>query len=502
MSVFAAHAGSSSARCVGQLVEPDRLHGQIFDAVCDPLVVMDAQGGVLAANAAAVRLFDLNTPAQKRRARPVRLSVNIAALGELAGRGEKIEGFPVIDRSGRATGVTFDVTPLSAPAGHALLQFRVRVESLARELWTDDAVTTVAHEFRNPLAAMRSALNLLAAGDAGALPPCQLRFIEAVQRGVGRLSRIVDGYLDLGRVRAGQLTLERNDEDVRGLLENILGDLVLCHPALGQRLGVDVAPDARDVFADRDRITQVILNLVYNAARFTPEDKRVVLRAARAGREALDDPLRVLPFDLLGEPCFTCIEVEDEGIGMSAEVLAHVFDRYREDSADAGPPAGGAHLGLHIARALVDAHDGWMRIESRLGEGTTARVFLPSDAATARLMSRLRCAEGAVQMARAARRPVTVALIEDEALRVDGDTPAHRPHACADNSERRTWVLRDGLALAVMCDDERGAAPDGACRIEDRMTFSGALRSAGKTLMEQKNNRAARAVPGLEPVRE
>jgi hypothetical protein len=131
-------------------------------------------------------------------------------------------------------------------------------------------------------------------------------------------------------------------------------------------------------------------------------------------------------------------------------------------------------------------------------------VFLPSDAATARLMSRLRCAEEAVQMARAARRPVTVALIEDEALRVDGDTPAHWPHACAGDAERRTWVLKDGLALAVICDDEPGAAPgiSGACRIEDRMTFSGALRSAGKALMEQKNNRAARAVPGLEPVRE
>jgi signal transduction histidine kinase len=476
-------------------LEPNHLHGHIFEAVADPLVVVDATGGVLAANAAAMRLLDLGTPPPAGwRVRVSRLAVDLDALGELAARNEKIEGAPVTDRAGRPVGIMVDVTPLSGPDSEALLHFRVRTESRARELWTDDAVATVAHEFRNPLAAMGSALNLLAAGDAGELTPGQMRFIDAAQRGAGRLSRIVDGYLDLGRVRAGALLLERREENVRALLENILADLVLCNPSLRDRLGIDVAEDVHDVFVDRDRITQVLLNLVYNAARFTPEDKRVTLRAVRAGREAVDDPMRVLPFELLGEPVFTCLDVEDEGIGMSADVLAHVFDRYHEEEGDAGHPGSGAHLGLHIARALVDAHDGWMGIDSRLGQGTTARVFLPADLATARLMSRLRSAEEAVQVARAALRPVSVALIEDDAIHA-GDIHA---------TGARTWAIRDGLALAVVCGDELDAAPSvvGICRMEKSMTFSGGLRAAAKNLLEAKTDRAARAVPGLEPVRE
>ena len=152
----------------------------------DPLVVLDARGLLLAANAAALRLLDIGD------ARPgVRVSLDMNALRALAARGERVDDVPVVDRAGRRNDMTVDVIP--RVSGGTLLHFRLRAVSLARELWTDDAVSTVAHEFRNPLASMRSALNLLAAGDAGELTPPQLRFIDAVQRGVARLTGIVDG---------------------------------------------------------------------------------------------------------------------------------------------------------------------------------------------------------------------------------------------------------------------------------------------------------------------
>ncbi|HET6462589.1 MAG TPA: HAMP domain-containing sensor histidine kinase, partial [Candidatus Krumholzibacteria bacterium] len=400
-----------------------------------------------------------------------------------------------------ATDVTADVIPLRhARDAHTLLRFRVHADSFARELWTDDAVSTVAHEFRNPLASMRSALNVLATGDAGEIAPTQMRFIEAVQRGVERLSRMVDGYLDLGRVRAGELSLERRDEDVRALLDGVVRDFSLCQPPTGARITVDVPERAPRVFVDHDRITQVLLNLVYNAARFTPGDGQVTLRASGAGREALDDDMRVLPFDVLGEPRFTCISVEDEGIGMSADVLAHVFERYRDEGSQ---PGGGAHLGLHIARTLVDAHDGALRIESRLGQGTTARVLVPSDSRTARMMLRLRHAGDAVEVARAARRSVTVALVEDYELRMEAELPASWARASGDRASlpARVWVIRDGLALVMTCGDlpvlESWLA--GACRVGANMTFSGAVRAAAARLLEQRNPGAVR---GLEPVRE
>jgi signal transduction histidine kinase len=479
----------------GIVLSTDHLHELTFDAVADPLVVV-GRAGVVSANRGALRIFDLSATRESGR-RSHRVNVDLSGLWQLAAGGQPVEGAPVVDRSGRETGIRVDVTPLDGAPDLALLHFRVRAQALARELWTDDAVASVAHEFRSPLAAMRSALNLLSAGDAGALPPAQLRFVAAVQRGVGRLSRIVDAYLDLGRVRAGVLALERRDEDVRGLVENILGDLVLCHPALRGRVGVDMAHDVETIHADRDRMTQVLLNLVCNAARFTPEGKRVTVRALRSGREALGDEQRLLPFELLGEPSFTCIEVEDEGIGMGAEALASAFEPYRDDADDMQAGAG-AHLGLHIARELVEAHDGAIRIESRLGQGTSVRVFIPADAATARMMSRLSRAEKAVESARSARCSVTVALMEEDSIRADQDLPAAWMRLLLD-SNAQAWAVRHGLALLVT----RGDLPVvdsehfGACRVGGSMTFVGAVRAAAARLAEQKSRRAARAVPGV-----
>ncbi|HXS10593.1 MAG TPA: hypothetical protein VN852_11475, partial [Candidatus Krumholzibacteria bacterium] len=105
------------------------------------------------------------------------------------------------------------------------------------------------------------------------------------------------------------------------------------------------------------------------------------------------------------------------------------------------------------------------------------RVLLPSNAATARLVSRLRLAEEAVETARMARRIVTVALIEDETLRMDAELPAHM------------WTIRDGLGVLVTCGDLPAVDSRlaGACRVGASMTFSGAVRSAAARLVEQKN---------------
>ena len=212
----------------------------------------------------------------------------------------------------------------------------------------------------------------------------------------------------------------------------------------------------------------------------------------------------------MGEPSFTCIEVEDEGIGMGADALAHVFDRYHDDGDGEQSAGGGAHLGLHIARALVDAHDGRLRIESSLGVGTTASVYLPTDRATARMLSRLRQAEEAARVAWAARRDLTLLLIDDDAITGDA-LHAEWARTCLLNPEHATfisatlvWIIRDGLALALVSggDALTGVATAGACPIDDNMTFGAALRAAARDLEDQKNNRVDRAVPGPEPVRE
>jgi len=109
----------------------------------------------------------------------------------------------------------------------------------------------------------------------------------------------------------------------------------------------------------------------------------------------MEDDVRLAPWDVVGRPHLVRIDVEDRGLGMTPDVLAHLFDRYH-GSADAesvtsfvaASGAGGTHLGLHISRAIAEAHDGWLRVESNLGEGTTASVFIPEDEETSRVLSR------------------------------------------------------------------------------------------------------------------
>jgi signal transduction histidine kinase len=436
-------------------MEKRSLYAHIFDAIRDPILVVDEGGDVQAANAAAMRLFDFASES-RAHASGARLAIDARALAALVHAGERVRGVPVMDEFGRETGVEVDVEPMALPARNRLLHFRARAEVLQRELWTDEAVASVAHEFRNPLSSMKNALDVMASGAAGEMTDLQRRFIDTFRRGTARLARLVDGYLDLARVRAGALSLARAHHDVGSLVDEIADDLVTLHPALAGRLLREVAEDARGAYLDRDRMAQVLLNLVANALRFTPEDRRVAVRVSRAGREALDDDLRLLPWDVLGDPRWVRIDVEDEGIGMGPETLAHAFDPYH--AAESDTHGAGAHLGLHIARSLVAAHDGWMHVESRLGEGTIIGVFVPEDEDTATRVSRLRLAAATLARLRLARRSATLAVItagERENVRACEEAwravaRVNPARADVPPGEASVWILSDRVAVAVV----------------------------------------------------
>jgi signal transduction histidine kinase len=438
-------------------METKSLYAHIFDAIRDPILVVDEGGDVQAANASAMRLFDF-AHEDRPRAPGTRLSVDARALASLVQAGDRVRGVPVLDCSGRETGVEVDIEPMPAPARHRLLHFRARTDSIQRELWTDEAVASVAHEFRNPLSSMMNALEVMASGGAGELNAAQNRFLGAFRRGTARLARLVDGYLDLARVRAGALCLAREHHDVRSLVGEIADDFLTLHPALAGRLVRDVAADVRAAYVDRDRLAQVLLNLVANAIRFTPPDRSVAVRVSRAGREALDDDLRLLPWEVLGDPRWVRIDVEDEGIGMGPETLAHAFQPYHGSESATPASTAGAHLGLHIARALVEAQDGWVAIESRLGMGTTIRVFVPEDQDTATRVSRLRAAAATLGRLRAARRDATLAVIAGEgggtvracAEAWRGLAAVNPARSDVPPGRASVWTLSDDVAVAIV----------------------------------------------------
>jgi signal transduction histidine kinase len=207
------------------------------------------------------------------------------------------------------------------------------VDRFRREL-----IANASHELRTPLSALQAVLENVADG----LQEPDAQTIAAMQGQVDRLRRLVEQLLDLSRLEAGAVPLERTSFRVADVLRDSVAEARLHAPA-GLTFSVSVEPEDLTIEADRDRIHQVILNLVTNAVRHAPADSTIGVTAAERGGEVT-------------------LDVVDRGEGISPEDAARVFQRfYRSDTARSARD-GGSGLGLAIARWIVDLHGGAIRI--------------------------------------------------------------------------------------------------------------------------------------------
>lgn len=214
-------------------------------------------------------------------------------------------------------------------------------------------VADASHELRAPLTAIQGNIELLSR--VRDMPQEErAEAISYLETEVHRLSRMVGELLTLARADAGQ-TLQRRDVD----LDAVLLDAVAGIRSAGKRNPIEVeAIEPLKVSGDPDRIKQLILILLDNAVKYSRQGAAVRIGLRRAGDRAI-------------------LEVADKGIGIRAEDLPHIFERfYRADPARSRDP-GGTGLGLSIARWIVDQHDGDITVDSHVGRGTTVTVRLP-----------------------------------------------------------------------------------------------------------------------------
>lgn len=239
--------------------------------------------------------------------------------------------------------------------GSLARSFNAMVGQLRRiEETRRDFFATVSHDLRSPLTSIRGAAELLREGVPGPLTDKQKRLADIVSVSSGRLLRLVNQILEMSRLQAGLLDLERNDLDLGELVDRAVEEL---HPLASEatvtleceRIGADFA-----YCGDVERLHQVIVNLGANAIRFTQPGGRVVARVIDAGSE----------FEL---------QVEDTGVGIPADALPYIFDAYRQ----AHRERGGTGLGLAIVRGIAEAHGGRVTVESREGKGSRFTVLLP-----------------------------------------------------------------------------------------------------------------------------
>ncbi|HEX4565862.1 MAG TPA: ATP-binding protein, partial [Vicinamibacterales bacterium] len=241
--------------------------------------------------------------------------------------------------------VAFDVTDLVRARREAELANRAKDEFLAM----------LGHELRNPLAPMRTALQLMRLRGGNALE----RERTVIERQTQHLVRLVDDLLDVSRIARGKIDLRREHIDVA---DAVAKAIEMASPMLEERqhdLTIDV-PRGLELDADPARLAQVIANLLTNAAKYTESGGRVSISATR-------------------EPGWVVISVRDSGIGISSEMLPRVFEMFAQERQALDRTQGGLGLGLTIVRNLVKLHGGTVYAKSQgRGKGSEFIVKLPA----------------------------------------------------------------------------------------------------------------------------
>jgi signal transduction histidine kinase len=238
-------------------------------------------------------------------------------------------------------------------------RYRRAQEALTRV--KNEFVSIVGHELRAPLTAVIGYAELMEEVDVvGPLTPLQQEYLAEIQRGGGRLKRLVDDLLDYSLAEHGALKLDRRAADLserlRGAVESQRPNAARAGVTLGARL--PAGPLVADV--DADRIEQVVLNLIGNALKFTPEGGEVDVALSRDGDTAL-------------------ITVTDTGAGIAEADLPRLFDKFFQGAGGQESPRGrgGAGLGLAVAKAIAEAHGGRIRATSEPGRGACFEVRIP-----------------------------------------------------------------------------------------------------------------------------
>jgi two-component system phosphate regulon sensor histidine kinase PhoR len=355
------------AETIAQLrLEQERLEA-ILRGMVEGVLVSDLTMRVVLLNARARELLAIPAEVDGRGRALVEL-VRDLAFQELAH--ELRAGAPVVSRDialGGGDGHILQVNAgrLSGEDGEAfgfVLVLHDVTELRRLEVVRRDFVANVSHELRTPLTAIKGYAETLL-GSAGNDRETARRFLEVIDRHSERLGRLTDDLLTLSDLELGRTSLHLAPVEVSVVVDDVLQILSERASRAGVRIGSQVVPGTPAVLADGDRLRQVLINLVDNAIKYTSAGGHVAVRAGRVTGASSD---------------MVEIAVEDDGIGIPAQDLPRLTERFFRVDKARSRALGGTGLGLAIVKHIVQAHGGRLEIASAVGQGTTVRVILPA----------------------------------------------------------------------------------------------------------------------------
>jgi signal transduction histidine kinase len=361
-----------------ELLEASTQRGQVITSMPLGLALLDAQGRVLRHNPAWLNVWGIEPP---DRDTPFHVPWDLVptvlarladpmALNDFCAEGQS-NPTEVQTTTIRMRDPHQELDVLSAPTRDSLGQLTGRlwlVSDVTRERESDrlksEFISVVSHELRTPLTSILGYTELLMAREFA--PNEQREFFKTIYDEANHLSQIVEDLLGISRLEAGRVKLNQWVVSMRQLIGEMTAQLSH-HLSTRHRMVIDIPPQLPPAYVDRDKVKQILFNLLINAAKYSPRGGEIALSIKEAADLPEDHPT--------GR--FLLVAVRDQGIGIAPEDLPRIWERfYRVDNTNTRR-IGGTGLGLSITRALVELHGGRIWVESDVGKGSTFFFTVP-----------------------------------------------------------------------------------------------------------------------------
>lgn len=272
------------------------------------------------------------------------------------------------------------VQQVSLPLNSAILYQEIieTNKKLAKlERLKSEFISIVSHELRTPLTTIKNSLDIITSGKTGEMSDNALKFINMAKRNVVRLSGIINDLLDISKIEAGKLDFKYVPSQITPVIEFVKNNLQGVAKEKNIQISCDIQNDDIEIFADTNRLEQVLTNLVSNAIKFTPADGNIKIssRIVNSKDIKVADCFKQDLEKLDGNYIEVC--VSDQGIGIEKENLRHVFDKFQQIENSLSRQVGGSGLGLAIAKQLIEAHNGAIWCDSVINQGSQFYFAIP-----------------------------------------------------------------------------------------------------------------------------
>ncbi len=238
-------------------------------------------------------------------------------------------------------------------------------------------ISIVSHELRTPLTPIKNALSILSSGRCGILGENAVKFVDMAKRNVENLTNIINDILDINKIEAGKMDFNYKLMNIHSVIENVKTNFDCVAKEHEIIFNSEETSGLPDIYADSQRLGQVLTNLVSNAIKFTPKGKSITIKSELKNAKEIqtnpyfEDEIKTLNGN------YIIVSVVDEGIGIKEENLLKAFDKFTQIENSLSRKVGGTGLGLPIAKQLIKAHKGTIWCDSEENKGSSFHFALP-----------------------------------------------------------------------------------------------------------------------------